>query len=136
MSKFESSIKIIPFSQERVYDKLSDLNNLETVKDRIPEDKVKDLSFDQDTLSFSVDPVGEITLKIIDREPHKQIKFETVKSPMPFKLWVQLVSISEEECKMRLTAEVDINPFMKAMVQKPLQEGLEKMAEMLAMIQY
>lgn len=136
MSKFESSIKVIPFSQERVYDKLSDLNNLEAVKDRIPADKVKDLSFDQDTLSFSVDPVGEITLRIIDREPYKQIKFEAVKSPMPFKLWVQLVALSEEECKMRLTAEVDINPFMKAMVQKPLQDGLEKMAEMLAMIQY
>jgi hypothetical protein len=37
---------------------------------------------------------------------------------------------------MKLTIRVDINPFMKAMVQKPLQEGIEKMADMLAMIQY
>ena len=29
-----------------------------------------------------------------------------------------------------------MNPFMKAMVQKPLNEGLEKMADMLSMIQY
>ncbi|NDV83919.1 SRPBCC family protein [Bacteroides sp. 51] len=136
MSKFESSVKVIPFGQERVYDKLSDLNNLESVKDRIPADKVQDMSFDQDTLTFNVSPVGEITLRIIEREPHKCIKFETTKSPMPLMLWIQIVPVSEEECKMRLTVDVDINPFMKGMIQKPLQDGLEKMADMLALIQY
>ena len=136
MSQFESSVKQIPFSQERVYAKLSDLSNLESMKDRIPQDKVKDLSFDSDTLTFSVDPVGKITLQVIEREPFKCIKFETTQSPLPFNLWIQLVPDSEQGCKMKLTIRVDINPFMKAMVQKPLQEGIEKMADMLAMIQY
>lgn len=136
MSQFESSVKQIPFSQERVYAKLSDLSNLESMKDRIPQDKVKDISFDADTLTFSVDPVGKITLQVIEREPFKCIKFETTQSPLPFNLWIQLVPDSEQGCKMKLTIRVDINPFMKAMVQKPLQEGIEKMADMLAMIQY
>ena len=57
MSNFESSVKVIPYSQERVYNKLSDLSNLEAVKDRLPKDKVQDLSFDSDTLSFSVYPI-------------------------------------------------------------------------------
>ena len=136
MSQFESSVKQIPFSQERVYAKLSDLSNLESMKDRIPQDKVKDISFDSDTLTFSVDPVGKITLQVIEREPFKCIKFETTQSPLPFNLWIQLVPDSEQGCKMKLTIRVDINPFMKAMVQKPMQEGIEKMADMLAMIQY
>ena len=136
MSQFESSVKQIPFSQERVYAKLSDLSNLESMKDRIPQDKVKDTSFDSDTLTFSVDPVGKITLQVIEREPFKCIKFETTQSPLPFNLWIQLVPDSEQGCKMKLTIRVDINPFMKAMVQKPLQEGIEKMVDMLAMIQY
>ena len=63
MTKFESTVKVIPYSQERVYEKLSDLSNLEALKDRLPEDKVKDISFDSDTLSFSVAPVGQLTLK-------------------------------------------------------------------------
>ena len=136
MSQFESSVKQIPFSQERVYAKSSDLSNLESMKDRIPQDKVKDISSDSDTLTFSVDPVGKITLQVIEREPFKCIKFETTQSPLPFNLWIQLVPDSEQGCKMKLTIRVDINPFMKAMVQKPLQEGIEKMADMLAMIQY
>ena len=136
MTKFESSVKVIPYSQERVYEKLADLSNLEAIKDRLPEDKVKDMSFDTDTLSFNVDPVGQLTLKIIEREPCKCIKFETINSPLPFNMWIQIVSSADEECKLKITIGLDINPFMKAMVQKPLQEGLEKMADMLSMIQY
>ena len=136
MTKFESSVKVIPYSQERVYDKLADLSNLESIKDRLPQDKVKDMSFDTDTLSFNVDQVGHLNLKIIEREPCKCIKFETINSPLPFNMWIQIVSSADEECKLKITIGVDINPFMKAMVQKPLQEGLEKMADMLSMIQY
>ena len=136
MTKFESSVKVIPYSQERVYEKLADLSNLEAIKDRLPEDKVKNMSFDTDTLSFNVDPVGQLTLRIIEREPSKCIKFETTNSPLPFNMWIQLVAVSEEECKLKVTIGLEINPFMKAMVQKPLIEGLEKMADMLSMIQY
>lgn len=136
MNKFESSVKVIPYSQERVYEKLSDLSNLEKIKDRLPEDKVKDMSFDTDTLSFSVAPVGQLTLKIVEREPCNFIKLETTNSPLPFNLWIQLVATGEEECKMKITIGMEINPFMKAMVQKPLQEGLEKMVEMLSLINY
>ena len=136
MANFESSVKVIPYSQERVYAKLSDLSNLESVKDRLPEDKVQDLSFDSDTLSFNVSPVGQITLQIVERDPWKCIKLATTNSPLPFNMWIQLVETAEEECKIKLTIGMDINPFMKAMVQKPLQDGLEKMVEMLSMIQY
>lgn len=136
MANFESSVKVIPYSQERVYAKLSDLSNLESVKDRLPEDKVQDLSLDSDILSFNVSPVGQITLQIVERDPCKCIKLATTNSPLPFNMWIQLVETAEEECKIKLTIGMDINPFMKAMVQKPLQDGLEKMVEMLSMIQY
>ena len=66
MANFESSVKVIPYSQERVYNKLSDLSNLEAIKDRLPQDKVEDLSFDSDTLSFTVSPVGQLTLILVN----------------------------------------------------------------------
>lgn len=136
MMKFESGVKNIQASQEAVYQKLSDLNNLEKVKERLPEDKVKNLSFDADSMTVEVNPVGKITLRIVEKEPFKCIKFETAASPLPFNLWIQLLPVTATECKMKLTIGMDINPFMKAMVQKPLQEGLEKMTEMLSLIPY
>ncbi|MGL5262185.1 MAG: SRPBCC family protein [Bacteroides sp.] len=136
MSKFESSVKVIPFSQERVYAKISDLSNLESVKDKLPEDKVKDLSFDSDSISFHVNPVGTIRLEVVERTPSKCVKFATTDSPLPFKLWAQVVPTTAEECKIKVTIDVEMNPFIAGMVKKPLMDGLEKMVSMLSMIQY
>lgn len=136
MTKFESEVKFIAASQETVFEKLSDLNNLEKIKDRLPQEKVKNLTFDADSMSVEVNPVGKISLQIVEKEPFKCIKFGAKESPLPFNLWIQLLPVTDTECKMKLTIGLEINPFMKAMVQKPLQEGLEKMADVMAMIQY
>ena len=136
MTQFESKIKIIPYNQGKVYAKLSDLSNLSGIADKIPQDKVNDLEFDTDSIRFSMAPVGKITLRIIEREPEKCIKFESMDAPLSFNLWIQIVPTAGEECKMKLTLRAELNPFIKGMVQKPLQDGLDKMAEALARITY
>ena len=35
-SKFESSVKLVPYPQQAVYNNISDLRNLEKVRDRVP----------------------------------------------------------------------------------------------------
>ncbi len=135
MSKFESGIKHIPHPQTAVYNALSDLSNLDKVKDKLPEDKIKDLSFDSDSLTIGA-PMGSVSMRIIEREEPKCIKFATEKSPIAANLWIQIVPEGEDACKMKLTIKADINPFIKGMVSKPLQEGLEKIADVLAMIPY
>jgi len=136
MNQFESQVVSIPYSQQRVYDMLSDLSHLENVKNRIPKDKVGELKFDRDTVSVNVAPVGEIAFKVVEREEPKCVKLEATTSPIPLTLWIQMLPTAEEASKMKLTLRTELNPFIKGMVQKPLQEGLEKMAEMLASISY
>jgi len=135
-SKFESSIREIQAPQQQVYDMLSNLENLEKVRDRIPEDKLKDFSFDHDSLSISVPPVGSIRMRVVEREEPKTIKFEAEQSPVPFNFWIQLLPVTETTSKMKLTIKAELNPFIKGMVAKPLQEGLEKIADALQMISY
>lgn len=135
-SKFESSVKQVPYSQQAVYNNISDLRNLEKVRDRVPEDKVQGFSFDADTVSINVAPVGELKLRICDREEPKCVKFETVQSPVPFNVWVQVLPVDENSSKMKVTVKADLNPFIKGMVEKPLQEGVEKIADALAMVHY
>ena len=135
-SKFESSVREIKSPQQKVYDALSNLQNLEKIRDRLPEDKIQDFTFDNDSVSVNVPPVGSIALQIIEREEQKTIKFESVNSPLAFNLWIQLLPLTEETCKMKLTIKAELNPFIKGMVAKPLQEGLEKMADVIQMIQY
>jgi hypothetical protein len=136
MTSFESSIKQIPYPQTAVYQSLSNLENLEKVRDRVPEDKIKDFSFDRDSVSINVDPVGQISLRICEREEPKCIKFEAAQSPMPFNLWIQVLPVTETTSKMKLTLKADIPFMLKGMVSRPLQDGLEKIADALAQIPY
>ena len=136
MTKFESSIKQIPYPVENVYRNISDLSNLERVRDRIPEDKLQEFQFDSDSVQVSVSPVGTIKLRIIEREENKCVKFETEQSPLPFNLWIQVLPVSETESKMKVTVKAD-SPFMlKGMVAGPLQDGVEKIADALSQIPF
>jgi hypothetical protein len=136
MSQYESSVKLIPYPQSRVYAKLEDLNNLEGLKDKLPQDKIKDLTYSRDEATVSVPPMGNVTIRVVEREEPKCIKLEATTSPIPLTIWVQMLPTAEEASKMKLTLRTELNPFIKGMVQKPLQEGIEKMAEMLAAIHY
>lgn len=139
--QFESNVKHVHYSQERVYNKLSDLNNLEGVRERLDmvkdklDGKLEDMSFDRDSITLKVQGIS-LTLRIIEREPLKCIKFEGDKSPIPLNLWIQILPVTQEEAKMKVTIRAEVNMFMKAMVSKPLQEGVEKLADMLAMLPY
>ena len=136
MTTFESSIRQILFPQKKVYDMLSNLENIERVKNRIPEDKIKDLTFDNDSISVSVPPAGNVRLRIVDREEPKCIKFGTESSPVPFNLWVQLLPVTDATCKMRVTVKADIPVFLKPMIGGKLQDGVDKIADALAMLPY
>lgn len=135
-SKFESSVRQINAPQEKVYEMLSDLQNLERVKDRIPEDKLQGLQFDSDSISMDAPMVGKVAMQIVEREEPKTIKFEATQSPVPLNFWIQLLPVTDEVCKMKLTVKAELNPFIKAMVQKPLQQGIEKIADVLQAIEY
>lgn len=136
MTKFESSVKQIPYPVEDVYRNISDLSNLERVRDRVPEDKLNSFSFDSDSVSVNVSPVGDLKLRIIEREENKCVKFETEQSPLPFNLWIQVLPVSDAESKMKVTVKADIPFMLKGMVSGPLQDGVEKIADALSQIPY
>ena len=127
--EFVSEVKQIPHNDERIFTMLSDLSNLERIKDRIPQDKIKNFEFDSD-------PVGKITFQIVEREPNKLIKFTTTNSPVPLFLWIQLKQVAEDDTRLKITVRADLNPFLKPMVSKPLQEAVDKISTVIASLPY
>ena len=136
MTEFVSEIKTIPYTDEKVFAMLSDFNNLERVKDRIPQDKIKDFHFDSDTVSFAIDPVGSIAFSMVEKEPNKLIKLATTNSPIPLFLWIQLKQTEDSLTYLKVTAKAEINAFLKPMVSKPMQEAVDRMATMIASLSY
>lgn len=140
-SKYESGIRQIPYSQQRVYDKLSDFSFMQQYQDnlsQIPSDtiSVEDLQFTPDGFSCRVSPFGNVDLQIVEREEPKCIKLETTSSPVPLTFWVQILPTSDESSKIKLTLHAELNFFLKGILNKPISDGMEKLADALAAMPY
>ena len=147
--KYISEIKIIPSSQEIVYNRLSNLENLEQLFDpkrieelkkqipNAPDIKLDDFRATADECSFSVSPLGTVGVQIIEREPSKLIKLTGSKSvPFQFNCWIQLIEIDETSCKVKITLHAELNPMIKMLVNKHLKEGVDRIADALTKIPY
>ncbi len=160
MTKYESTVKKIYAPVGNVYARLSDLTNLSVVQERLTDpsfeqmarqqagDKLDDeqfqrlrdivskLQFDRDSVTTDAGPVGTLSLRIIEREDPKLVKFETEGSPVQANLWIQLLPASDTQCAMKVTLGADLNFFLKQMLKGKLQDGVERLADMLAMLPY
>ena len=136
MTEYVSEVKTIPYSDTDVFRVLSDLGNLEQVEVLLPADKISGFSFDADTVSFRVDPVGNVTFRVVEREPHKLVKFQSERLPFDIFLWIQWVGKAEKDTRLWVTVKADLNPFIKGMVEKPMREVVDKISEALSRLPY
>ena len=136
-SKYESKITSAPCSAQQIYRVLSNLQNLERVKDLIPKDKIQEMDIEPDRVRFKVDGLAQkITIAIVDRIENDTVKFGAEGIPMEANFWIQMKEVSPTDTRLKLTVKADI-PFMfKFMVEKKLQTGLDQAADMLAQFPY
>ncbi len=136
-SKYESKITSSPCSAAQIYRVLSNMENLERVRDMIPKDKIQELEIEPDRVRMKVDGLGQkITIAIVDRIENDTIKFGAEGVPMDANFWIQMKEVSPTDTRIKLTVKADI-PFMfKFMVEKKLQQGLDQAADMLAQFPY
>lgn len=127
MIKLESKIGKINSSEETAYNFLSNFNNF---KKFIPEDKIQNWEATEDSCHFTIDGIGETGMRIIEKEPFKLIKIAGEKSSLlDFNFWIQLKHVTENETRIRLTIQTQINPMFQPLVKKPLQNFLDTLVE-------
>ena len=134
MTDFVSQTQVINAPQEAVFNKLSDWSGLEQFASLLPADKVSDIRSDADSVRFKPNfpGVGEMGVRIIEREPCKTIKVAADDSPVDFTAWLQLKKKDENSSYVRITVRADIPLLLRGVISKPLQEGVDKLAEALA----
>ena len=153
MTKYESEIHVVARPIDEAYAKFSDLNNLAAIKEKLndsafaekmshelDEEKqeqarkmIDGMTFDTDTMSIS-SPLGDVMLRIIERDAPKLVKMEAENTPIPLNMWIQLVPIDESSCKIRVTIGAEVNFLMKAAVSGPLKKAADGVARMLALV--
>jgi len=137
MDKYESKIESIPASVSQVYPALSNLSNLERVKDLIPKDKVTEMEITDDTIRMKVDGLGQkISIRIVERIENDTIKFGLDNIPMDMNFWIQLKEVSPTDTRVKLTFKADLPLMFRMMLEKKIQQGLDQAAVMLTQFPY
>ena len=136
-AKYESKITSAPCSAVQIYRVLSNMENLERVREFIPKDKVQEMEIEPDRVRLKIDGLAQkLTIAIVDRIENDTIKFGAEGIPVDANFWIQLKELTPTDTRINLTVKADI-PFMfKMMVDKKLKEGLDQAADMLAQFPY
>ena len=146
VNRYVSDVKIVNNNQEIIYNYLSNFENLskyindgllEKLSEQIPQIKISDFESDADSCRFQISGMGQAEIRIIEREPVKTIKISSSGGlPISIVFWIQLLPFEDYQTKLRLVLDADMSMMIKMMVNKKLEEGINRMADMLAALPY
>lgn len=140
MTTYESDVKTISSSGEVVFNILSNLTNFSNLQNMNPDaqgkmsEMLKDIEFDADSCRFSVEGIGRVGFRITERDPFKTIKLEAENSPIAVNGWVQLVEVSENDTRLKLTLKAEMPMMIKMMADGKLKKGINTIAD--ALVQF
>jgi hypothetical protein len=132
MALYQSKTITVNKPFEEVYGKVSDLKNLEQFRDRIPKEYTVNFECDTDYVQFRVAPVGDLLLRIVERGADK-IRLNVEKLPFKAEMSMNIGNVSPSETNIQLVLDADIPFFVKHIVGNKLEEGMDKIADILTL---
>lgn len=144
MTTVKSDKRTIQASAEKVYDKLSNLDNLKPLLENLPEDKIpadkmemfRNLKITSDTISFPAAPVGEITLRVTDRLPYSLIRLQGEGTPVALDMQLEIDPLGADECQVQVSINLDIPIMLRPMVSGPLKKVVDQFSQVLGAIPF
>ena len=136
-TKYESKIGQVPYNDRVIFSVLSNLSNLNRFSELIPKDKIKELEITSDCVRVQIDGLAQkFSVRIIEKEEYKTIKFGMENIPMEANMWIQLKQVAPQDTRIKLTIKADIPMIFKMMFEKKLQQGLDQAVDMLCQVPY
>lgn len=130
MTVLESLTISIAKPAQEVYAFLAELSNHEQIMPA----QVEHFKSEGDTCQYTIKGTGTVYLKWAKQEaPNLLVLEPNGKIPFPFSVHWMLEESNADSCKVNVKMEADLNPILKMMAQKPLQnfinlqiDGLKK----------
>jgi carbon monoxide dehydrogenase subunit G len=127
--RIESTKVDLKKSREEVFSFVSDFRNFEHL---IPKDKVSKWTATEDSCSFNINGMADIGMKIQSTVMPSQVNIiSDGKNPFDFTLTVFIEEKINNESIANLVFDAEVNPFLKMMVEKPLTNFFNMLAERL-----
>jgi len=112
-------------SEQELFSIVSDMRNIPAL---LPEQAIN-VQANEDNLSFTVQGMGSIALRVSQRITYSLIQLVPVgKVPFPFVLSIKIAGLGNN-CRVMYEVDAELNPLMAMMAKRPLQNLVDLMAE-------
>ena len=144
MTEFKSEQVSLAAPIEKVYGRFSNLENLKTLidnapADRIPADKLeqlKQMEVTPDSITLSGGPTGTITMRVCERREPELVALRPEGLPLQMQLELRFTPLSPDSTGAVAAITADLPAMMRPMVKGPLQKVVDQFAEMMASIPF
>ena len=143
MAEFKSPETTLYAPIERVYAKLSNLENFKSFLDKIPADKIpadkmeqfKSIEVTADSIAFQVGPTGAVKFVVAEKREPSLIKLKAADLPLSLTLELHLKA-DGDNCRQQTIINADIPAMLKPMVAGPLQKVVDQFGSVLSAIPF
>ena len=112
-------------SEQEFFALMSDMRNFPAL---LPE-QIINVKADEDNLSFTVQGMGSLALRVSQRITYSLIQLVPVgKTPFQFVLSIKIAGLGNN-CRVIYEIDAELNPLMSMMAKRPLQNLVNMMAE-------
>ncbi len=110
----------------KLFDFISNFKNFESI---LPADKVEDFKYSEQECSFSIKGITPLTVRIEDKKEFEYILFTSQGlAKFNFRLKALFIGDPQQKGQCSIELQADLNPFVKAMAEKPLTALVDTMS--------
>ena len=125
-TRLQSDIVQIDNTSQHIFNYLSDFRNFE----KLMPPQVTNWQASADECSFTINGMATIGMKIIEKTPNSKIAISSSgKVPFEFSLLVLITETGANSCTGQLIFEAELNMMLKMMVEKPLGNFFNMLAQ-------
>lgn len=144
MAIYNSDNISLSSSAEAVYSKLSNLENLRSLLEQVPADKIPEdkramfesISITPDSITVPGGPVGNLTFKVVEKHEPSLIKLTGEGSPVPLSLAMHITPEGPEACKAKVEIDIALPAMLKPMVGGHIQKMADQFGQVLKAIPF
>lgn len=134
MAQYSSKPVTVGRNIDELFATISNIGAYQQRLEALPADaraKLGDVSFTDDSIIITAQPVGEMRFDVVERVAPERIVLSAVQSPVPLTLAVNLKAIDGASSEVTSVIDVDIPPMLKPLVGGKMQEAADKFGDLI-----
>lgn len=144
MSVYSSGNVTLNASAESVFDKLSNLENLQGLLDKVPADRVpedkrqmfENIKITHDTIEVPGGPMGNLVFRVTERKAPSTIRLKGEGIPIEMALVLNVKPLTETTSSANVDIDINIPAMLKPMVGGQIQKIANQFGDVLGAIPF